>query len=184
VHSQGILLVPTPRTNPAAYPAAHVGLRLGETFLTSLASQIGISHGDKYIRLWNELMTKTKIECAPFPNTSPSAMGSSGKQTYTLPSLKLEKLIKVIYNFPYADLRKVDRYVPRNVQECDHQASDKKIDADGYRNVALLFCESLEAIMRGDPSEACRQVCWQFWSDLLAFGIQSLISSTNHNHSS
>lgn len=77
---------------------------------------------------------------------------------YTLPSIKLEKLVSAIYLFPYEDLSGMKKYAAKNVQQCDHESAIETINFQEFRNVGLLYCESMEAIMRGDGSEACRQV--------------------------
>lgn len=155
-----------------------LGLRLGETILLSLARQIGINKGGKYIDLWNNLMAKTGIECAPFMNSSSQAMESGGKPMYTLPSIKLEKLVKAIYLFPYADLNGMKKYVSKNVQQCDHESAIGTINFAEFRHVGHLYCESMEAIMRGDGSEACRQVRGSLRHGMRCFFAHVLMTNT------
>ena len=77
--------------NTTAYvsPFLCVGLRLGETFLLTLANTVvGINHGAKYIKTWNTLMEETGVKCEPFENRSSAAMGTGKKASMSLPSLR------------------------------------------------------------------------------------------------
>lgn len=176
----------------ALYLHLSIALRLGEKFLTVLAAQIGVSNSKKQVDLWNSLMLKTTVVCEPYQNRSSSAMTSDGNATLVLPSLKLEQLFKVIRNFPYAELKGVKKYKTKSkstkksakraaaaAASANVDDTDDYIDWEDFYSLALLFCESMEAIIRRDDSLNARNVC-----SVAGFPVAQAVLSASRSDSS